>query len=381
MKVAGMGGGDGACSSPAHRGSRLSPLTPATLRPPLLRRRALRRRRAATFAVTGWPDRDYDLSLPAFLSLAARLVPVLIVLHGGAGNKDNMRRLACPGGDLASAGCLDRSPSPLGMAVVFPNGSNSPAARLLSRGGRPHLERRRRPRRRDCVSGDACSAGVDDVATFGPCSPMSAAGSAIDPKRVFATGFSNGAALAHRLAVRAADVFAAVAPVSGENQRRSRPCAPSRPVAVLAIHGTLDRCWPLRGGAGACIATGRYVSVRGTLAGWAARNGCRAEAPPETLPPRPRRRRRHAVVRHSLPAVPPRARCSISRSSATATSGPTATPTPAPPCSGGTLSRQLDTGQGDRRLPERACAALGRPRHESFATATGPSPKLANLGR
>jgi len=37
----------------------------------------------------------------------------------------------------------------------------------------------------------------------------------LDPARVYATGFSAGAAMSYKLAVRTPDVFAAIAPVSG----------------------------------------------------------------------------------------------------------------------------------------------------------------------
>ena len=43
----------------------------------------------------------------------------------------------------------------------------------------------------------------------------------IDPKRVFATGISNGAAMAYRLACERPNVLAAIAPVSGASRRRS----------------------------------------------------------------------------------------------------------------------------------------------------------------
>ena len=241
---------------------------------------------AETFAVPGWADRDYDLSLPTSYR-AGTPVPLLVVFHGGGGNKDNMRRIACPQGDLSSEGCLDRVALAAGMAVVFPNGSDAPGVRLVNRGG---IRTWNAGGGRDgtvCVSGDACRRGVDDVAYVRALLADVGRRIAVDPKRVFATGFSNGAALAHRLACDAADAFAAVAPVSGENQAALATCAPSRPVSLLVVHGTLDRCWPYAGGAGACIATGRYVSVAETLAGWAQRNGCRAEPVRTTLAARP----------------------------------------------------------------------------------------------
>src|SRR5205807_4068995 len=59
----------------------------------------------------------------------------------------------------------------------------------------------------------------------------------VDPKRVFATGFSNGGMMAHRLAGDLADKLAAVASVSGS---LVTPCRPSRPVSALEIHGIDD---------------------------------------------------------------------------------------------------------------------------------------------
>ena len=298
---------------------------------------------AATFAVPGWPDRDYDLSLPASFHCGT-LLPVLIVLHGGGGNKDNMRRLACPGGDLASPGCLDRIALAAGMAVVFPNGSDAPGARLLSRGG---IRTWNAGGGRDgavCVSGEACKRGVDDVAYVRALLADVGARIAVDPKRVFATGFSNGAALAHRLACEAADLFAAVAPVSGENQAALAACAPSRPVAMLDVHGTGDRCWPYAGGAGGCIASGRYVSVAETLAGWAARNGCHAQAQRTTLPPRPGIADGTEVVRHDYAGCAAEGALQHLEVVGNGHFWPDGHAYARPALLGGTMSRQLDTG-------------------------------------
>ncbi len=241
---------------------------------------------AATFAVPGWPDRDYDLSLPASFHCGTP-VPVLIVLHGGGGNKDNMRRLACPGGDLASPGCLDRVALAAGMAVVFPNGSDAPGARLLSRGG---IRTWNAGGGRDgavCVSGEACKRGVDDVAYV---RALLADVGGKDRRR-------SEARLRHRLFQRRG-AGASARLRGGGPVRRGRAGVGREPGgagglrAVAAGRGArhprhADRCWPYAGGAGGCIATGRYVSVEETLAGWAARNGCRAEATRTTLPPRP----------------------------------------------------------------------------------------------
>ena len=65
----------------------------------------------------------------------------------------------------------------------------------------------------------------------------------IDRTRVYATGLSNGGAMSHWLACNAADMIAAVAPVSYPLSIIDG-CEPSLPVAVLQIHGTADGTVP-----------------------------------------------------------------------------------------------------------------------------------------
>jgi polyhydroxybutyrate depolymerase len=142
----------------------------------------------------------------------------------------------------------------------------------------PHLERRRRDKGDAvCVSGDACKRNVDDVGYLRALLADIGRRIDVDPKRVYATGFSNGAALAHRLACDAADLFAAVAAGLGREPGGARRLHAVATGALLVIHGTLDRCWPYAAApapASPPVATSR--SPR-TLAGWAQRNGCRAE--------------------------------------------------------------------------------------------------------
>ena len=82
----------------------------------------------------------------------------------------------------------------------------------------------------------------------------------IDPRRVWATGFSNGAMLAQRLACEAADVFVAVASVSGVvelqpgNDEGLALCNASvakqqARASVLDIHGNKDDVVPWTGDA------------------------------------------------------------------------------------------------------------------------------------
>lgn len=68
----------------------------------------------------------------------------------------------------------------------------------------------------------------------------------IDPKRIYATGFYNGAMLSYRLACEMSDTFAAVAPVAGT--LFSNQCEPQQPVSILHIHGLSDPYIPYEGG-------------------------------------------------------------------------------------------------------------------------------------
>jgi polyhydroxybutyrate depolymerase len=67
----------------------------------------------------------------------------------------------------------------------------------------------------------------------------------IDLSRVYATGVSGGGRMASQLGCDASSVFAAIAPVAG--LRYPSPCRASRPVPVIAFHGTADPIDPFNG--------------------------------------------------------------------------------------------------------------------------------------
>jgi polyhydroxybutyrate depolymerase len=94
----------------------------------------------------------------------------------------------------------------------------------------------------------------------------------IDARRVYATGFSGGARISSQLACDASNTFAAVAPVSG--LRRPTPCPTTRPVPVLAFHGTADPVDPY-GGHGEAYWT---YSVPQAAKDWAVQDRCSAAA-------------------------------------------------------------------------------------------------------
>jgi len=93
----------------------------------------------------------------------------------------------------------------------------------------------------------------------------------INPKKVYATGMSNGAMMSYRLACELSNKIAAIAPVAG-TLLTTQPCKPSRPVPILGIHSKLDEKVPMGGGIG--IFGYYFPPVQNGLNTWVANNGC-----------------------------------------------------------------------------------------------------------
>lgn len=68
----------------------------------------------------------------------------------------------------------------------------------------------------------------------------------VDARRIYITGFSNGASMSFRLARELSNVFAAVAPVAGSDWLNGMQ--PDRPVPLLYITGKADPLNPFEGG-------------------------------------------------------------------------------------------------------------------------------------
>jgi len=110
----------------------------------------------------------------------------------------------------------------------------------------------------------------------------------VDPRRIYAVGFSNGGMLVHRLAAEKPEVWAAVAPLAGSAGGRkdaNHPWwhipDPALPVSVLMMQGLRDEQIPYLGGrVGGKPGAREYLSAEDSARFWARSDGC--EEPPET---------------------------------------------------------------------------------------------------
>jgi len=84
----------------------------------------------------------------------------------------------------------------------------------------------------------------------------------VDPKRIYATGLSNGGGMSLRLACDAADVIAAVAPYAFD-LFTNQPCNPARPIAMIDYRGLSDNLVPYAGGLSTIPGDTRQVTFMG----------------------------------------------------------------------------------------------------------------------
>ena len=199
--------------------------------------------------IAGLP-RSYHVHVPAGLEHPAGLV---VNLHG-AGQT---------GGEQAAMTNYDAVGDQYGFVVAYPDGIDLSWAD----GRRASVPDRQ---------------GVDDVGFLVALIDRLSGDYGIPPGRVFATGMSAGAFMATRLACERADLVAAIAPVSG-TLGVGFPCAPSRPVSVLQVHGTADATVPF--GGGTMLGRGGYsdiVAAPAMAQRWRDVDGC-AGAPVENV--------------------------------------------------------------------------------------------------
>jgi polyhydroxybutyrate depolymerase len=185
--------------------------------------------------------------------------PVVLAFHGGGGNAESM---------VVFSG-LNKKADDAGFIVVYPNGTGRLENRLLSFNG-----------------GNCCSYAmtnkIDDVEFTRKLLDDLAKSANIDPKRVFATGMSNGGIMSYLLGSELSDRIAAIAPVGGP--MGTETCKPKRPVSVIHFHGTDDEHAPFKGGKGKGVSGTEFYSVEHSIQAWVKANGCDKEPVVTKLP-------------------------------------------------------------------------------------------------
>lgn len=160
---------------------------------------------------------------------AQRPLPVVLNFHGGGGNADGVEPMTHMN---ATADAHD-------FIVVYPEATGTKLLGTLIGSWNTGV--------------DARFAHVDDVGFISAVIDAVKNDLSIDDARIYATGISNGAQMAYRLACERPELITAIAPVG--SQSVAEACALARPVPVIHFHGTKDPCAVYDGGmCGGCIA-------------------------------------------------------------------------------------------------------------------------------
>jgi polyhydroxybutyrate depolymerase len=125
----------------------------------------------------------------------------------------------------------------------------------------------------------ADEAGVDDVAFLRAIIDWSAEGCGTCPDRAVVAGISNGAFMAHRLALEDSAQVAVLAAVAGGLPAALCDLQPSHAVSAMLIHGTDDPLVPIEGGYSRHRGPngelrGRTLSLRDTAERWRTIDRC-----------------------------------------------------------------------------------------------------------
>ncbi len=184
--------------------------------------------------------RTYRLAVPA--DPTRRLLPLILNFHGYGSDAV----------EQAIYSQLEQAGPAHGFVVATPQGTGTPAFWNIF----PKL------------------AQPDDVGLTRALIRHLEAKTCVDPRRVYATGISNGAGLSSYLGCVLTRQLAAIAPVAGVNLFAGCP-RPGTPLAVLAFHGTDDLTVAYGGGRPTGVLSGEVLDpVTTSVAKWARHDRC-----------------------------------------------------------------------------------------------------------
>lgn len=192
--------------------------------------------------------RTYCLHVPPSLP-ADKPAPLVLVFHGGGGDGRSME---------TSTGFSSLSDKK-SFLVCYPDGIDHGwnDGRIIE-GSIPH---------RDHIDDlGFANALIDEISRSHP----------VDPKRIYATGLSNGGFLCHFLAARHSSRIAAIAPVAGGIAPTvAAEFKPDRPVSVMIVQGVEDPIVPFKGGT-LRHNRGETLPTQTIVQKWVDHNGCGA---------------------------------------------------------------------------------------------------------
>jgi len=207
----------------------------------------------------GGLTRVYRVHLPPSYA-PGTAAPLVIYLHGGGGNA----RTAFLDG-------MDKTADRLGFILAAPAGT-----------GKTRMGRLRGEWNGGAWDGGRCCGEADDVGFIRAMIVDLSKRYSVDPRRIYATGLSNGGLMTNRLACELADTLAAVATVAPG--AIPGDCKPARPIPVMDIQGTADTCNPIDGSAPTNPICGRMpykrMNAGRVVAAWLKLDRCSQESVP-----------------------------------------------------------------------------------------------------
>lgn len=203
----------------------------------------------------GEVKRSYLVRVPPRAAPGVAL-PVVLNFHGGGGDAKTQKWYSR----------MDEAADRDGYIAVYPNGTGGLGERFNT-----------------WNAGQCCGIAVltrvDDVGYAVAVLDDLARRTPVDRRRVYATGLSNGAMMAYRLAAEAPERIAAVAGVAGAMTLAQ--FAPRLPVPVMHIHSVDDQLALYDGGFGHALLTPdllmRHASVNDMLRRWLEHNQCKGK--------------------------------------------------------------------------------------------------------
>ncbi len=187
-------------------------------------------------------------------------LPMVVVIHGANGTAQGMLE----SGDVNMRAKADSD----GFIALYPEGT-------------PNAEEANFSWNAVHCCDDAWDNGVDDIGFLDHLLDIVMDEHNVDDTRVYATGFSNGGMMSHRIGAELGHRFAAIVPVAGTigghpmpDQDRLIITNPVKPLAVMIIHGFLDTEVPYHGGSYGGAFRRWDISAQDSTIFWVTRNGC-----------------------------------------------------------------------------------------------------------